>query len=378
MYLNKHCRRVMNLMFLIPQAPGLGVWQCDTSSFHSIVNTNSMIKLLKGMFGRCSMIPLTMFLGPIEVSPEGQKRKTVHVLQFKLETMRLADVARLALLPPARALMPAPAETEEPPDDLFPREVLDGTPLVVDEDGVIHSPPRPTPGEQQAPPQSPPQTPSPQQAPPQQPQSQSKAPPEKRGRGRPRRDQQQQRPGEQKPGQGKPGLPIPPHNIPPATGAEDIKPTEMDVFVLAQERLGKEAWDSWVAPKMQELFQTTKFDSLDVPQRNILVSAIDAEGMRRRMGTVMPPQQPPAKPAPQKPPEDQKKREELKKDLQQILKGKGRSREESIDWVRTAFGLTSTDTPVTEQLTLEQLGQAIEKARALAPKLLNDNEEPMF
>lgn len=119
----KQCRRVMNLLFLLPQVPGLGVWQIDTSSFYSIVNINSMIKMLKGMLGRCSMVPLTLALGPIEVTPPGMRKKTVHVMHIKKD-ITLADLARLAQLPPGRVLLPEP-EVDEPPEDLFPQPVLE-------------------------------------------------------------------------------------------------------------------------------------------------------------------------------------------------------------------------------------------------------------
>ncbi|GAI96656.1 unnamed protein product, partial [marine sediment metagenome] len=45
-YSEKQCRRVMNLLFLIPDVPGLGVWQLDTTSFYSIVNVNSCVDLI--------------------------------------------------------------------------------------------------------------------------------------------------------------------------------------------------------------------------------------------------------------------------------------------------------------------------------------------
>ena len=121
-YLGKRCRRVMNLQFLLPQVPGLGVWQIDTTSFYSIVNINSMVRMLQAMLGRCSMIPLTLALGPIEVTPLGQKKKTVHIMHIKKD-VKLADLAKLALLPPARVLIPEP-EVEEAPEDLYPPEVL--------------------------------------------------------------------------------------------------------------------------------------------------------------------------------------------------------------------------------------------------------------
>jgi hypothetical protein len=121
-YQTKRCRRVMNLQFLLPKVPGLGVWQIDTSSFYSIVNINSMIKMLKGVLGRCSMVPLTLALGPVDVSPLGQTKKTVYIMHIK-KNLKLAELAQVAQLPPAKVLIPEP-ETEQPPEDLFPEGVI--------------------------------------------------------------------------------------------------------------------------------------------------------------------------------------------------------------------------------------------------------------
>lgn len=121
-YKDKRCRRVMNLQFLLPKVPGLGVYQIDTSSFYSIVNINSMIKMLKGILGRCSMIPLILALGPVEVSPPGLSKKTVYIMHIKKD-IKLAELAQVAQLPPAKVLLPEP-ETEEPPEDLYPDAVL--------------------------------------------------------------------------------------------------------------------------------------------------------------------------------------------------------------------------------------------------------------
>jgi hypothetical protein len=124
-YEAKRCRRVMNLQFLLPEVPGLGVYQIDTSSFYSIVNINSMIKMLKGILGRCSMVPLTLTLGPIEVSPPGLTKKTVHVMHIK-KNIKLSQLAHIAQLPPARVLIPE-ADTAEPPEDLFPEQLIKDT-----------------------------------------------------------------------------------------------------------------------------------------------------------------------------------------------------------------------------------------------------------
>jgi hypothetical protein len=122
-YEGKRCRRVMNLQFMMPTVPGIGVYQIDTSSFYSIVNINSMIKMLKGILGRCSLIPLTLALGPVTVSPPGIKQKTVYIMHIK-KNVKIAELAKVAMMPPGRVLIPE-ADTEEAPDDLFPDSVID-------------------------------------------------------------------------------------------------------------------------------------------------------------------------------------------------------------------------------------------------------------
>ena len=116
------CRRVMNLLFLMPDVPGFGVWQLDTSSFYSIVNINSCLDLIKRLCGRISFIPLSLSLEPQIVEPPGIKRKTVHILQIRSD-VKLAEIQRLGRKPPELVLLPA-LEEEEIPADLFPEEVL--------------------------------------------------------------------------------------------------------------------------------------------------------------------------------------------------------------------------------------------------------------
>jgi len=116
------CRRVMNLLFFMPDVPGLGVWQLDTSSFYSIVNVNSCLDLIKRLCGRISMIPLTLSLEPQIVEPPGIKKKTVHILQIRSD-VKLAEIQRLGRKKPEQVLLP-PLDEEEAPDDLYPPGVL--------------------------------------------------------------------------------------------------------------------------------------------------------------------------------------------------------------------------------------------------------------
>jgi len=115
-----YCRRVMNLQFLLPDCSGFGVYQLDTSSYHSMKNINSTIAFLRGICQRVSMIPLSLKLVEQVVQPEGFD-KIAYVLNLTCP-YSLAEIQRYAQVPPGRALLPPP--DSEAPDDLFPREVF--------------------------------------------------------------------------------------------------------------------------------------------------------------------------------------------------------------------------------------------------------------
>jgi hypothetical protein len=120
-YQQETCRRVMNLQFLIPDCPGFGVYQLDTSSFHSMVNINSSLELIYNICGRLAMIPLTLQLIEKEVQPEG-RNKTAWVITL-MPTYSLVETQRYAQLPPEQALVLPPPDSEAP-DDLFPMDSL--------------------------------------------------------------------------------------------------------------------------------------------------------------------------------------------------------------------------------------------------------------
>ena len=116
-YVNRQCRRVMNLQFLLPDCPGFGVYQLDTSSYHSILNVNSMLRLMRGTCQRLSMLPLVLRLVPKEVQPEGEE-KVVHVLRL-CATRGLAEMQECARIPPGQVMLVPPPDNEVP-SDLFP------------------------------------------------------------------------------------------------------------------------------------------------------------------------------------------------------------------------------------------------------------------
>ena len=121
----KQCRPVMNLQFMLPQVPGIGVWQLDTSSWNSIRNVLDGIELIKSITGgTIGMIPLRLSVVPLVVQPrEGdtpQPKKTVWVLRLTSPEY-LGRFLQLGELPRGQALI-LPAPDDEPADDLYPEE----------------------------------------------------------------------------------------------------------------------------------------------------------------------------------------------------------------------------------------------------------------
>lgn len=118
------CREVANLMVLLPKVRANGVWQIDTSSFHSIVRINSSIELLRAETGGwVAMIPLKLRLVPIEVSPDGRK-KIVRVLDLVLPPMTIEEIAALRRQAVPEIGVPE-VNHEEIPEDLFPLPLVE-------------------------------------------------------------------------------------------------------------------------------------------------------------------------------------------------------------------------------------------------------------
>ncbi len=113
-YKAKACRPIMNLQFLLPHVPGLGVWQLDTSSINSIKNINSGIRLIDDMFGRVAMIPANLTVEPREVSPDG-KKKNVYVLHLRVDGL-ITEIRPLNLLRAGTVSVPEPEDDFEPAD----------------------------------------------------------------------------------------------------------------------------------------------------------------------------------------------------------------------------------------------------------------------
>jgi len=118
-YKAKACQEVMNLQFLLPKVPGLGVWQVDTGSINSIRNINNCATMIRAMCGRVSWIPLLLTLEPTEVvNPDDGKKKTVYCMHLRYERSAeslLTDSEK----PRLQLLLSAPADDEAPEDRHF-------------------------------------------------------------------------------------------------------------------------------------------------------------------------------------------------------------------------------------------------------------------
>ena len=130
-FLDKQCKLVLSLQFILPFVKGIGIWQLDTSSFYSTVNVNNALWTLddaaKFVAGRgVSWIPLKLRLSPMEVFPPGMKKKKVNVLHIVREDISLVELVQPAkalmlpggvtLIPQATVEIAAPDEEEPPPD----------------------------------------------------------------------------------------------------------------------------------------------------------------------------------------------------------------------------------------------------------------------
>ena len=113
------CREIMNLQFMLPKVPGIGIWQLDTSSINSIIQVNSALALIKGltkkMGGTLAFTPLELVIVEKEAAPDGVKKKIQT-----LDIVYRGSYAKLkaATRSPLEIEMPPP--DEEKPDLLFP------------------------------------------------------------------------------------------------------------------------------------------------------------------------------------------------------------------------------------------------------------------
>jgi len=124
------CKQLASLQFFLVDFDNMFVWQIDTTSYHSIVNVNSALDIMRRALGRISFIPVTLILKPQQIQPDG-KKQVAYVLDIVIPC-GLRDIGALKpLIAGPHAELP-PLLEHEAPDDLYP-----ASQIMVDEDGVV-------------------------------------------------------------------------------------------------------------------------------------------------------------------------------------------------------------------------------------------------
>ena len=113
------CKPLATLNFLLPDVPGVGVWQINTSNQRSIIGLNSSLEQFSRTFGGLAGIPFTLRLRPEQYQRWDERDKkmkagTLHVLSLTSElTLRQIIEWRTKVGAPVAALMPAAEITRE-------------------------------------------------------------------------------------------------------------------------------------------------------------------------------------------------------------------------------------------------------------------------
>lgn len=128
-YKSKECSECGVLSVLLPELPGAGVWQIVTGSYHSIVNVNSGIDLIRSICGRAHMIPLTLERVPQETGVDG--KKITHYILHINASFKLSEIQRLAQIDPEKSALALPEPEIEKEDIMFPEtQAANGEPTV--------------------------------------------------------------------------------------------------------------------------------------------------------------------------------------------------------------------------------------------------------
>ena len=128
---------------MLPDLPGLGVWQLDTSSVNSITNVNTVLEVLAQLalkMGRESVawLPLLLTISPITVQIPGKDgklfKKEVYILNLSIKDTLIdfmkMEASKSSSLPEIGSdMMPEPTVEE----DLYPEVNLSPKHLLPDE-----------------------------------------------------------------------------------------------------------------------------------------------------------------------------------------------------------------------------------------------------
>ena len=114
------CKGVMNLQVMLPDVPGIGIYQIDTASVNSIVRVNSVLDWMQRLFGRVSGVPITLALVPMETQGPDGKKKNIFVLDPRLPAVKLAELTEVVRTQREQPLVALPEPDGEIPEDLYP------------------------------------------------------------------------------------------------------------------------------------------------------------------------------------------------------------------------------------------------------------------
>ena len=120
-YKAKKCTEIANVQVILPEVPGLGVYQIDTTSINTMRHLINEAETMLRTFGRIAMIPMTLTLEPEEgIAGETGKKERWYCLHLRT-TVTLAQLAaegrksvrQFLIAPPDESEGYAPAEEEE-------------------------------------------------------------------------------------------------------------------------------------------------------------------------------------------------------------------------------------------------------------------------
>jgi len=124
-YQKRQCKEIGNLQFYVSEIPG-GVFQIDTSSYNSILEVNSSIKLIKDQNnGHIANIPLKLALRPSQVVVNGYP-KTIYILNLykplqKVDVKSEKEPVKDSAIEPDEG--PEMPDSDDVPEDLFPDNI---------------------------------------------------------------------------------------------------------------------------------------------------------------------------------------------------------------------------------------------------------------
>lgn len=125
-YLKDKCKPVGNLLFVLPEVKGFGVYQIDTSSIHNIINLNSEIALLKNLLGRISGIPLKLTREVQKLQQKGEIRNIalIHIRSPYSLTELQNNKKVLGKPEPVSIEVPDNDVPESVPDEILPDSAI--------------------------------------------------------------------------------------------------------------------------------------------------------------------------------------------------------------------------------------------------------------